>query len=51
MKQLSLVALGLLLCFLSFAQEKWVGDYHHSNVRFEVGRIKIIIIKNEIIKR
>lgn len=37
MKQLSLMALGLLFCSLSFAQEKWMVDLHHSNVRFEVG--------------
>lgn len=37
MKQFSLFAIGLFFCFSSLAQETWVVDYHHSNVRFEVG--------------
>lgn len=37
MKQLGLFALGILFYFSSSAQETWIVDNHHSNVRFEVG--------------
>jgi polyisoprenoid-binding protein YceI len=37
MKQLSILVLGLFFCFTSFAQETWIIDNPHSNVRFEVG--------------
>lgn len=37
MKQLSIFILGLFFGFTSLAQETWIIDNPHSNVRFEVG--------------
>ena len=37
MKNFNLFIASFLICFSSLAQEKWVIDNPHSNVRFEVG--------------
>jgi len=37
MKKYHLFIAGLLLCFISNAQETWTIDNAHSNIRFEVG--------------
>ena len=37
MKYLNVFVFSLLFCFSAYAQETWVVDNPHSNVRFEVG--------------